>query len=253
VSGIAAVLYRDYRQRITNIGFLFWDLFVPVAYLLLFGTGFQRAVREEFVLDQVTVGYSAFFLPGVVAMTAFSIAMNTSWSFFIDKDSGIFFELLTYPITRRQLLVGKICFNVLLSLMGTFLTIGLAVILLDVDIRWNRLPLTALAVVITTAGWFFFFSIFAIRIRRMDSFNTLTSASYIVLMFVSTMFYPISGMPAWFRAIARLNPMTWQVDILRYSILGAGSFATMLADAAAFVVFLFVGLHFAVRTIDRTA
>jgi ABC-2 type transport system permease protein len=253
VRGIPAVFYRDYRQRITNLGFLFWDLFVPVAYLLLFGTGFQRAVGEEFILNEVTIGYSAFFLPGVVAMTAFSIAMNTSWSFFMDKDSGIFFELLTYPITRRQLLIGKICFNVLLSLMGSFLTILLAVILLGVEIHWNLLPLTALAVVITTAGWFFFFSIFAIRIRRMDSFNTFTSACYIILMFISTMFYPIVGMPAWFRAIAWLNPMTWQVDILRYSILGAGSLATILAEAAAFFAFLIVGLNFAVRTIDRTA
>jgi ABC-type polysaccharide/polyol phosphate export permease len=67
------------------------------------------------------------------------------------------------------------------------------------------------------------------------------------------MFYPIVGMPAWFRAIARLNPMTWQVDILRYTILGAGSPATMLMEAAAFVAFVFVGLNFAVRTIDRTA
>jgi ABC-2 type transport system permease protein len=151
------------------------------------------------------------------------------------------------------LLIGKICFNVLLSLMGSFLTIVLAVILLGVEIHWNLLPLTALAIVITTAGWFFFFSIFAIRIRRMDSFNTFTSACYIILMFISTMFYPIVGMPTWFRAIALLNPMTWQVDILRYSILGAGSLATILAEAAAFVAFLIVGLNFAVRTIDRTA
>ena len=31
--GIAAVVYRDWRQRITNIGFVFWDLLVPGAYL----------------------------------------------------------------------------------------------------------------------------------------------------------------------------------------------------------------------------
>ena len=42
MSGVAAVFYRDYRQRMTNIGFVFWDLFVPLTYLLLFGLGFER-------------------------------------------------------------------------------------------------------------------------------------------------------------------------------------------------------------------
>jgi ABC-2 type transport system permease protein len=222
VNAIGAVFYRDYKQRITNLGFVFWDLFVPVAYLLLFGTGFQQAVANQLVVEGLPVRYTAFFLPGVLAMTTFGIAMNTSWSFFLDKESGIFYELLTYPITRRQLLIGKICFNIVLSSLGAFLTLTLGVFVLGVDVRWDLIPITAAAIVLSTAGWFFFFSIFSIRLRRMDSFNTFTSAAYIVLMFISTMFYPIAEMPPWFQVLARLNPMTWQVDLLRLCVFGMG-------------------------------
>jgi ABC-2 type transport system permease protein len=253
VNGIAAVFYRDYRQRITNIAWVFWDLFVPIAYLMLFGTGFERALGQQFVVDGQTVGYAEFLLPGVIAMTTFGIALNTSWSFFMDKDSGIFYELLTYPITRQQLLIGKICFNVLLSAIGSFLVILLGVAVLKIAVRWSFLPLTVLAVVVTTAGWFFLFSIFAIRLRRMDAFNTLTSAAYIILMFISTMFYPIADLPVWFRSLAQVNPMTWQVDIVRFSLLGAGSGTAILMEALAFCGFTFVCLWFAVRAIDRAA
>jgi len=253
VNGIAAVFYRDYRQRITNVAWVFWDLFVPVAYLMLFGTGFERAFAERFIVDGQEVRYAEFLLPGVIAMTTFGIAMNTSWGFFMDKDSGIFYELLTYPITRQQLLLGKICFNVVLSSIGSFLVIMLGVSVLQVNIRWTLLPLTFLAVVVTTAGWFFLFSIFAIRLRRMDSFNTFTSAAYIILMFISTMFYPVADMPAWFRIVARLNPMTWQVDMVRFSLLGAGSPTTIVLEGLAFCAFTVVCLVFAVRTIDRAA
>lgn len=253
MNGIAAVFYRDYRQRITNIAWVFWDLFVPVAYLMLFGTGFERAFAEQFIVDGQTVGYAEFLLPGVIAMTTFGIAMNTSWSFFMDKDSGIFYELLTYPITRQQLLIGKICFNVVLSTIGSFLVVMLGVVVLQVGIRWSFLPLTVIAVVVTTAGWFFLFSIFAIRLRRMDSFNTFTSAAYIILMFISTMFYPIADMPIWFRVVAWLNPMTWQVDVVRFSLLGAGSPTAILLEGIAFCIFTFVCLVFAVRAIDRAA
>jgi ABC-2 type transport system permease protein len=251
--GIAAVFYRDYRQRITNIGFVFWDLFVPLAYLALFGLGFERALGATPMIDGQAIGYTAFLLPGVIAMTTFTVALNTSWGFFMDKDSGIFYELLTYPITRRQLLIGKICFNVLLSVTGSVLAIALGVIAMDVTIRWTLLPLTAALIIATTAGWFFLFSIFAIQLRRMDAFNTATSALYIMLMFLSSMFYPLVDMPAWFRLVAYLNPMTWQVDLLRFSLLGTGTPGLLLIEAAAFGAFILVALALASRALDRVA
>jgi ABC-2 type transport system permease protein len=253
VREIAAVVYRDWRQRITNVGFVFWDLFVPVAYLTLFGTGFERALAMSFVVDGQPLDYTTYLLPGVIAMTAFSVAMNTAWGFFMDKDSGIFFELLTYPITRRQLLIGKVCFNLLLSVLGAFLTITLGVFMMEVRIRWELLPLTTVVIMVTTAGWFFLLSIFAIRLQRMDAFNTFTSAAYIFLMFLSTMFYPLAEAPEWFRVAAQINPMTWQVDLLRYTLLGTGAPATILLEGLAFGVFTLVCLAFAVRALDTAA
>jgi ABC-2 type transport system permease protein len=253
VSGIAPVIYRDWRQRITNLGFLFWDLLVPAAYLMLFGTGFDHALARSFVVEGREFEYTSYLLPGVIAMTAFSVAMNTSWGFFMDKDSGIFYELLTYPITRREFLIGKVCFNVMVSLIGGFLTILLGVWVMNVPVRWELLPLTALVVVATTAGWFFLLSIFAIHLQRMDSFNTVTSAAYIFLMFLSSMFYPLESVPAWFHWVARVNPMTWQVDMLRFTMLGTGAPALVLVESIAFALFSLICLALAVRALDRAA
>lgn len=97
----------------------------------------------------------------------------------------------------------------------------------------------------TTAGWFFFLSIPAIRFDRMDSFNPFNSAAYILLMFLSIIFYPIDSLPAW------MNPMTWQRAVLRYSLLGIGSTTVGLVEFTCFMVFTFVCLSLAVRTIDR--
>jgi ABC-2 type transport system permease protein len=85
----------------------------------------------------------------------------------------------------------------------------------------------------------------------MDSFNTFTSAAYIVLMLLSSLFYPLDGLPAWFRAAAFVNPMTWQADILRFTLFGAGSPSAFLLQLAAFAVFTVVSLSLAVRAIDR--
>jgi ABC-2 type transport system permease protein len=251
MSGIAAVFYRDYRQRMTNIGFVFWDLFVPLAYLLLFGLGFERMLGGSITTSGQNFGYIEFLLPGVLGMVTFSVAMNTSWGFFMDKDSGIFYELLTYPITRLQLLVGKISFNLLLAVIGSILAIMLGVVGMNATIRLSLLPLTAAIVVVSTAGWFFLFSVFAIKLARMDSFNTLLSATYILLMFLSSMFYPLSDLPSWFRIPAYVNPMTWQVDLLRFSLLGVGAPIPLLLEGAAVLVFGLVCLALAVRALNR--
>jgi ABC-2 type transport system permease protein len=251
--GIWAIFYRDYRQRITNVGWMFWDLFVPIAYLTLFGLGFERSVAGSFSVEGQTIGYGAFLLPGVIAMTTFGVAMNTSWSFFLDKESGIFYEILTYPITRQQFLVGKICFNVLLSVTGSLLAVGLGVATMGARVRWDLFPLTVLAILVTTAGWFFLFSIFAIRLRRMDAFNTMTSAAYILLMFISSLFYPLEQLPAWFRIAARLNPMTWQVDLLRFALLGTGPLPLIAVETAAFVGFTLICLTAATRALNRAS
>ena len=253
MTNIGAVFFRDYRQRTTNIGFVFWDLFVPLAYLVLFGIGFERMLGNAVPVGGNDFSYTTFFVPGVLGMVTFSVAMNTAWGFFMDKDSGIFYELLTYPITRAQLLIGKISFNVLLAVIGSGLSIILAGLALNASIRWDLLPLTALIVVVATASWFFLFAVFAIQLARMDSFNTVTSASYILLMFFSSMFYPLANLPIWFRVPAYLNPMTWQVDLLRFSLLGVGSPRQLLLEATAQIVFTVACLLLAVRALNRAA
>jgi ABC-2 type transport system permease protein len=253
MKGIAAIFYRDYRQRTTNIGFVFWDLFAPLAYLTLFGLGFERMMGAGSTIDGQAFGYTAFLVPGVLGMVTFSVAMNTSWGFFMDKDSGIFYEMLTYPITRQHILIGKIGFNVLMSVLGSVLVVAVGAIAFGVPVRWDLLPLTVAVVIGSTAAWFFLFSAFAISLRRMDAFNTVTSAAYILLMFFSSMFYPLNGLPAWFRLVSYVNPMTWQVDLLRFSLLGAGETSMLLVEGAALIAFGAMCLGFAVRALNRAA
>src|SRR5256885_10631388 len=64
----------------------------------------------------IYVNYNEFFLAGILAMASFAIASNTSWSFFLDRDNGIFYEMLTYPMSRSEYLLGKVIFNVLISI-----------------------------------------------------------------------------------------------------------------------------------------
>jgi ABC-type multidrug transport system permease subunit len=244
---LAAVLVREAKIRATNSLFIFWDLLYPLGYLLVFGIGVNASLG--FTSGLPGVGYNAFFLAGVLGMASFGIASNTSWSFFLDRDNGIFYEMLTYPMRRWEHLLGKVLFNMLVGLVQALLTLAFATALLRVPVRIDRLPLLAAATIVGTAGWFFFYAIFALRIRRNDVYNTVTSVFYFVFLFASSMFYPLDPLPRGFRIAAYANPITWQIDVLRYATIDVGSPSRLTVEAAAFVVFTIVSFAAAVRAL----
>src|SRR5437773_2578026 len=235
------------KIRATNFTFIFWDLFFPLLYMLVFGVGVNSALCAPTGIGNVS--YNEFFLAGILAMASFAIASNTSWSFFLDRDNGIFYEMLTYPLSRSQYLVGKVLFNVGVALVQAVLTVVLSGASLGVAVRPQGLPLLVAATVIGTSGWFFFYAIFALRIRRNDTFNAVTSVFYFVFLFASSMFYPLDPLPRTFRLVASVNPITWHVDVLRYATIGLGDARSVTIEAAAFVVFTLVTFVFAVRAL----
>ena len=246
---LQAVLVREAKIRATNSLFIFWDVFYPLAYLMVFGVAMDRAMG--FTVPGIAVDYNAFFLAGVLGMASFAIASNTAWSFFMDRDNGIFYEMLTYPMSRAEYLVGKVLFNGVIALVQALVTVILAALLLDVDVRWTGLPLLAAAVAVGTAGWFFFYAIFALMIRRNDAFNTVTSIFYFVFLFASSMFYPVEPLPAAFRFAASINPITWQVDVLRYATIGLGSGPAIALEAGLFLGFTALSFAVAMRALMR--
>ena len=248
MTAIAAVLYREGKIRATNLTFIFWDVFYPLGYLLVFGVGMTHALGAP---TMAGVDYNSFFLGGVLGMASFGIASNTAWSFFMDRDNGIFYEMLTYPLSRSEYLVGKVLFNMLVATAQAAITVVLAGVLLDVPVRFDLLPVLLPAVVVGTAGWFFFYAVFALLVRRNDAFNTITSILYFVFLFASSMFYPLDPLPAVFRQIAALNPVTWHVDVLRYATVGMGDPAVIAIEGAAFAVFTVASFGAALWALHR--
>lgn len=249
---VMAVVYRDGLIRLTSLTWLFFDMAVPLLYLLMFGVGFNKAVGMGVAMDGTSVQYNDFFLAGVLSMSCFGSAINQAYGFFVDRDNGIFYEFLTYPMTRGEFLLGKMLFQCIMSLVQTSLTLAAAIFLLGIPVPFSALPLTILTVMAGIAAWFFALSVVAFRIRRNDTFNTAINVAYFVLMFVSSMFYPLGALPVWLKGLAYANPLTWHTDVLRWLTLGIGDHRTLALEAAGFAVFTIVSFIAARRSLLRT-
>ncbi len=171
-------------------------------------------------------------------MASFGIASNTSWSFFMDRDNGIFYEMLTYPMSRSQYLLGKVLFNVLVAVLQAAITILLAAALLGVPLRVAGWPLLALAMVVGTAGWFFFYAIFALRdpAQRRVQHGDVDFLLRVPVRQLDVLSARAAAVRVPGRGATRI-PITWQVDVLRYLTIGVGDPATIAIESAAFLAF----------------
>jgi ABC-type multidrug transport system permease subunit len=120
---------------------------------------------------------------------------------------------------------------------------------LKIHLHWNLVPILAALVIGGAAGWFFFYSIFALKIRRNDVFNSVVNVSYFVFLFASSMFYPLEPLPKWFRGAALANPITWEVDLMRYGSIGVGESRRLWLEALAFAIFAVASFAYAVRSL----
>jgi ABC-2 type transport system permease protein len=249
MAAISAILYRESKIRATNVTFVFWDFCYPLFNLLVFGVGLTAAFGAP--RSTAGVSYNAFFLAGVLGMASFAIASNSAWSFFLDRDNGIFYEMLTYPMSRSEYLLGKLVFNIGIAIVQAALTIGIGAAALGISLRYDLFPILVGGIVIGTAGWFFLYTILALKIRRNDVFNSVTSVLYFMLLFFSSMFYPLEPLPKLLKAVAFANPLTWEIDLLRYGSIGLGNPRQLAIEAAGFVVFAIACFMYAVHSLNQ--
>lgn len=211
MSAVRALAWREWLIRFRNPIFPLWDLVAPLAYLAIFGASFEKWMPP----GATPGGYGRFFLAGVLGMVTVVIAWNSSYAFFEDLRAGVFHELLTFPFPRRDLLLGKLVFNLLFSFASALLCVLAARFALGVRPAPGALALALLATLVAMAAWTTLYFWLALVMRGFNAYQTTTSALYLVVMFLSDMFYPLEMLPAPLRALAAWNPASWQIGLTR--------------------------------------
>ncbi len=245
---VLAIAFRDFRIRLSNPVLPLWDVLVPVVYLLVFGSSLQRWIGA----GGSGLDYPRFFLGGVLSMVSFGIVFNSSYAFFEDLQGGIFHEMLTYPFARWEMLLGKLLFNAAFAVVGVGVCLAAGYGFLHITIAPRAWLPIAFWSVLGTAGWYFLFTWLALNLRGFNAYHTTTSALYLVLMFVSNLFYPTQQLPAAVRWLAWANPVTWQTDLLRYYTYPTAVSSYLAVETGAFVVFVLVTFWLANRKLNGT-
>jgi ABC-2 type transport system permease protein len=207
---IYGIVARDLTRTTRQTSRLLGGLARPFMWLLLVGTGYNAIAR----LDG-GISYRAFVFPGVVVMASLFGGMLTAIATVYDREFGMLRLMLASPAGVPAVLAGR---AVAATLVG--FTQG-AIVLLFAPLVAPA-PASALlagcgALVLSSASSAMLGLLVAARLTSVENFAGVINVVLFPLLFVSGALYPTSGMPPVLRALARLNPVTYQVDLMRHA------------------------------------
>jgi ABC-2 type transport system permease protein len=200
---------RDFFRNRQAVAFTFA---LPIILLLLFGSVYSGEI------DHTGVDIRLYFMAGIIASgimstTFVSIGIDAA----IERDEGTVKRLAGTPLPKTAYFAGKALTALLLSACETVVLIALGATLFhlrlptDLD-RWLTLawvfPLgvaTCTLLGIALSG----------MAKNGRSASALIQLSYLVLQFVSGVFFTFDSMPGWLQRVASFFPLKWLCQALR--------------------------------------
>lgn len=192
----------------------------PALWLVIFGSVFSR-LRA---IPTGNVGYLDFMTPGILAQSVLFLAIFYGIGVIWERDLGVLQKLLASPAPRVALVLGKSLSAGVRAVVQTSLIYVLAWLLgVHLNLCPSALVGIAVAVVLGATVFSTLSLIVACLVKSRERFMGIGQLLTMPLFFASNAIYPIQIMPAWLRGIARINPLTYEVDALRSMMIVGGT------------------------------
>ncbi len=216
--GVYTIWYRDilrfWHDKMRMIG----SITLPLLFLAVFGGGLSA--RMGFLSPGIN--FTQFIFPGIIGMTVLMSSFMAGVSVVWDREFGFLKEVLVAPISRASVAVGKTLGAATVALLQGMLILLFAP-LIGVSLSvWTVLALLPL-ILLLAASMGSLGILLATRIRSMEAFQAVMQMLMFPMVFLSGVFFPLQGLPAWMNILVKLNPATYGIAPIRQVILGASS------------------------------
>jgi ABC-2 type transport system permease protein len=204
------VIERDLRSLLMQKSILMMRWFYAIVQIGIFGLAISRLVTAM-------QDYYTYYAMGVIVMTMYSVAIFTGYEIYDEADEGYTEYLLSIPLTRRELVLGRSLAGGIRSMVfmapiiaGFMLLIGIA------D------PLRVAIALIALFGFTFGVSglsiTLAVGLRSGDKFDIIMGALDAFIVRLSSALYPQAFMPKPIAILSEFNPLTYASDFFRWSL-----------------------------------
>lgn len=236
-------MVRYFRERSQPLG----GLSRTVLWLLILGFGLGAALRE---IEGYT--YAQYILPGVVTLNVLFASLQSAIGIVWDREVGILREVLVSPAPMLSVVLGKLLGGASIAVIQGSIPlafapiVGVRLTVTSLLLAW--LIIFSMGLLITALG-----VIIATRMKTFEGFGSISNGIIQPLYFLSGSIFPLKGiiggtgfldipdylrdelrrlgihaigggwvvqLPTWIQVLVYINPVSYQLDMLRYALLG---------------------------------
>jgi len=247
-SGTRAMALAEIRKLRHDHVDVFTRSIQPLLWLFLFGS----AMRHNRSLMVGTTDYRVYLAPGVMAQAAMFIAIFYGLAVIWERDVGQLQRLLATPLPRSSIVLGKAvgaCVRAFVQAVLLLTVLALA----GIALRWSVAGvLGALALLMLgTAAFACMSMLLAAAVKERERFMGIGQLITMPLFFASSALYPLAIMPVWLRVLARVNPLTYEVQGMRQMLAGVGAHGELWLDFVVVAGFFIAMLLAATRAYPK--
>ena len=207
---------REFEARYRgNVLGLVWAILTPILTALTFTFVFTRVFQARWVVDPSTSSsnFTMILLTGVVIHTVFAECVSRAPNLILANAGYV--KKVVFPLSVLPIVV---VFGALINAV-----IGLTVVALGSLLLTGSLPPTA-PFVLPVLGVFAVFNLALVYVLAalgvyLRDIGQLVGFAVTASMFLTPIFYPLSAVPADFRTVMSLNPLTVAVEQARATLL----------------------------------
>ncbi len=216
----------------------------PLVLAAVYSAQFSDATRLP-AFPEVD-SFLQFVLPAAILQGIAFNASNAGSDMAIDIETGFFDRLISSPVARQSILVGRVGGAAAASgfqaviLMGVFLAFG-------APVKSGLLGAAAIVIIAVLIG--VALSGFGLAVALRTGSSEATQAMFpliFVVIFVSSAFFPTELMEGWYQSVAEANPFTLVVNPTRELVITGWSWSDFgqAVSVTLLIAFLSLGLSY---------
>ena len=239
MSDTYSIFWREMkRYRKSRSGVLI-RLIQPAIWIIVIGNTFSgtQPLIKSVGYD---LSYIEFMTPGVIILTAIFTSIfggvNTLW----DRRYGFMNKALTSPISRSSIALGKMLAISLVSALQASLILGIA---LAIGVNFvNPLMFVPimLIVILFSLGFSGISVVVAATAKSQETFWGIVNFLGMPLFMLSPALFPLELVPDWLAVVAKLNPVTYSVLLIRGMMTGTTQAVSVVLELAVISGFVII-------------
>lgn len=206
----------ELRQFFRSGDQVFFSFLLPVLFVVIFSTVFDEEIEGPPGTNPVP--FPQYFAAGMIAAGIMSTTFSSlAVSISVEQFNGTLKRLAGTPLPRTAYFFGKLTLAAVTSFIQTCIILAIGISFFDMSLPSDPAlwALFAVVFVLGVASCSLLGIAYTALIRSATSGATVVQPPFLVLQFISGVFFVYSGIPGFLQVVASIFPLKWMVQGMR--------------------------------------